>query len=60
MRLIDLTGQRFGKLLVLERDFEYQKKNNYDKPYWKCICDCGNNDDIEQFVNKIDFSEVRK
>ena len=42
MRLIDLTGQRFGKLFVLERDFEYQKKNNYDKPYWKCVCDCGN------------------
>lgn len=23
--LKDLTGQRFGKLLVIERDFEYNK-----------------------------------
>lgn len=37
-KLIDLTGQRFGKLLVLERDFNYPKKGTY----WKCKCDCGN------------------
>lgn len=30
----DLTGQRFGKLLVLERDYKLKK--------WKCQCDCGN------------------
>ena len=35
-RTIDLTGQRFGRLLVLERG----KKNHKNK--WKCICDCGN------------------
>ncbi len=29
---IDLTGQRFGRLTVLE----YRKAN-----YWKCRCDCG-------------------
>lgn len=43
-KLIDLTNQRFGKLIVLERDYEYPKikqlKNN--KAYWKCQCDCGN------------------
>jgi hypothetical protein len=33
----DLKGQRFGKLLVLER---VDKK--YDRTYWKCQCDCGN------------------
>lgn len=37
-KLIDLTGQRFGKLLVLERDLNYPKKGTY----WKCQCDCGN------------------
>lgn len=35
--LIDLTGQRFGRLTVIRR---------YKKPghmvYWNCICDCGN------------------
>lgn len=35
-KLIDLTGQRFGKLVVLERDFS--KTNG---TYWKCKCDCG-------------------
>lgn len=32
--LKDITGQRFGKLLVLERDTNKNK--------WKCQCDCGN------------------
>lgn len=37
MKMIDLTNQRFGKLLVLERDFNYPHKGTY----WKCQCDCG-------------------
>lgn len=41
MRLIDLTGKRFGRLVVLERDLQFQKDNGYNKPYWKCKCDCG-------------------
>ena len=36
--MIDLTGKRFGKLIVLERDYNYPKKGTY----WKCQCDCGN------------------
>lgn len=37
----DLTGQRFGKLVVKEivRDYEKAKQ---DGAYWLCICDCGN------------------
>lgn len=35
-RLIDLTGQRFGRLTVLERDL------NRKGVYWICRCDCGN------------------
>lgn len=34
---IDLTGQRFNKLLVLE--YVYTKNGQV---YWKCQCDCGN------------------
>ena len=35
--LIDLTGRRFERLLVLRRDTESTKK----EPYWICECDCG-------------------
>lgn len=35
-RLIDLTGQRFGHLLVLERD-----KTETKNAKWICQCDCG-------------------
>ena len=35
--IIDMTGQRFGKLLVLERD----PQNRGGKACWICQCDCG-------------------
>lgn len=38
---IDLTGQRFGKLLVLEEAPRPVYLNN-SLAYWKCLCDCGN------------------
>ena len=34
----DLTGQKFGRLTVLERDYSRKGKNSY----WICQCDCGN------------------
>ena len=37
MRLIDLTGQRFGKLIVVERASVPRQGT-----YWRCKCDCGN------------------
>ena len=33
----DLTGQRFGRLVVIELDRITSRKT-----YWKCKCDCGN------------------
>lgn len=36
MGLIDLTGQKFGKLTVIER-----ADNRGRHVYWKCKCDCG-------------------
>lgn len=36
--MIDMTGQRIGKLVVKERD--YSKKAQ--AAYWICQCDCGN------------------
>lgn len=41
-KIIDLTGQRFGKLTVLE----LVGKKNGKGYYWKCQCDCGNIKDI--------------
>ena len=41
-RLVDRTGQRFGKLLVLARN----GTNHYKKVLWRCRCDCGNETDV--------------
>lgn len=34
----DLTGQRFGRLVVLSYDHD----DRYYNTYWRCLCDCGN------------------
>lgn len=43
-KVIDITGAKYGKLKVLERDLEYEKKflDHRGQTYWKCLCDCGN------------------
>lgn len=33
----DLTGERFGKLVAVER----VGKDKYSRAIWKCLCDCG-------------------
>ena len=39
-RFIDLTGMRFGRLLVLNEDCSVERLKS--KPVkWKCLCDCG-------------------
>lgn len=37
MRFIDLTGKKFGRLIVLKR-----AENKGTKTAWLCKCDCGN------------------
>lgn len=37
--IIDLTGQRFYRLVVLEKSSKKSKTNHLQ--YWKCKCDCG-------------------
>lgn len=37
---IDITGKRFGRLVVLGRNYEEEKKHN-NNTYWNCKCDCG-------------------
>lgn len=38
----DLTGQRFGRLVVLERTEDYVSPQGRHVVRWKCKCDCGN------------------
>ena len=41
--LIDLTGRRFGRLVVLERAGTYASPDGFHKyATWRCLCDCGN------------------
>ena len=37
MKLIKLTGQKFGRLTVIRRNYPNRNK----KPQWLCRCDCG-------------------
>lgn len=37
MSFIDLTGQRFGRAIALERDCSVKSR-----VFWRCVCDCGN------------------
>lgn len=43
-KLIDLTGQRFGRLTVIEKD--NSRKTNSGS-YWVCQCDCGRTKSIK-------------
>lgn len=38
-KIINLIGQRFGSLQVVERS---PRKTKYGGTYWICRCDCGN------------------
>ena len=39
-KIVDLTGQRFGKLIVLEKTKKPENVTNRCA-YWLCKCDCG-------------------
>ena len=40
--IIDLTGQRFGKLVVERRVEDKICPKGHKRPMWECRCDCGN------------------
>lgn len=42
MKLIDMTGQRFGKLTVIKRTEDNVTPSGDHKVMWLCQCDCGN------------------
>lgn len=41
-KFIDLSGQRFGRLTVIERVEDYISPKGKHNTRWKCGCDCGN------------------
>lgn len=41
-KLIDLTGQRFGRLVVVRKSDNVIKRKNGTRVLWECLCDCGN------------------
>ena len=42
-RIIDLTGQRFGKLIVIR----FVGTTKARQAIWRCRCDCGNETDVK-------------
>lgn len=39
-KAIDLTGQRFGRLTVVQRS-NYPHSQTNGQALWDCLCDCG-------------------
>jgi len=48
-RVDDLTGERFGRLTVIERDYKTQKRMHARGTYWICKCKCGNEKSIAAY-----------
>lgn len=44
VKFIDISGQKFGKLTVIERGEDYVRSDGAREVRWKCKCDCGNPD----------------
>jgi hypothetical protein len=40
-RIIDLTGQRFGRLVAIEHAGRVVNKSGFRTTLWRCKCDCG-------------------
>lgn len=39
--LVDMTGQRVGRLTVLGRGEDYILRSGKRRARWECVCDCG-------------------
>ena len=48
-KIVDLTGQRFGRLVVIKREGSDKFKHST----WLCKCDCGN-------IKIVDSSHLKK
>ena len=54
MKKIDLTGQRFGRLIVLQRDEASERCNEI---YWLCRCDCGKEKSISGSALRAGYTQ---
>jgi hypothetical protein len=45
-KFLDLTGQRFGRLLVLYQANDHITPSGRHRVTWHCLCDCGNEIDV--------------
>ena len=43
---IDLTGERFGRLVVIK----IARLDERNRRYWLCKCDCGNGNNLVSLV----------
>lgn len=50
-KFIDLTGNRYGRLVVVERAENRITNSGQTKAMWKCLCDCGN----EKIISAMDL-----
>jgi hypothetical protein len=47
-RILDLTGERFGRLVVLQRAADYVLPSGLHKVMWLCRCDCGRTKEVQR------------
>lgn len=52
-KVIDITGQRFGKLVVIQRADDHYEPSGKRVIRWKCQCDCGE-------ISVVSGSQLRK
>lgn len=43
----DLTGQKFGKLIVMYQTNDYITSNGKHRAMWHCICDCDERNEVD-------------
>lgn len=53
MKIVNLHGQRFGKLLVIGLSLKSSKNGKW----WSCVCDCGNTKDIRSSSLRFDMTK---
>lgn len=47
VKLIDLTGQKYGRLTVLQIGASKPRSNGKPRVSWLCLCECGNVVDVQ-------------
>jgi hypothetical protein len=48
-KVVDLTGQNFGRLVVVRQAGKRVRPNGSTATKWLCICECGRETIVERF-----------